>query len=341
MPAVQSILRRPCLGINSSANTVHFQGSQTFNGNANVTATGDNQSVIFDNGIQITEDPSFTFTVNTTAIVDNGATFIGNPPVFHTPTGAGTYANDSGPLDLAGLTLNFVGDSLTIISVGDIINTGGNATIDLSNGSGNGGRLYLLAGFDFSPGTGGVTTNPANTSTTYAITGVEAGSINLPNINIDTSGSALGGTVSAYANGSVTLGTVNTSGGTGHGGNVNIIGQGVTVGSIAATGATPATAGQVSIISANVQISGSISVNDGLVSGGKFTPNVAGGSISLGGVIAGTNTVSPNSLSRRHLVQRHSYGSLRRWWHRLKSQPNCNHGRDNFCQRWSIWRCVY
>jgi trimeric autotransporter adhesin len=275
-----------------SSNIVHFTGSQTFNGTTNVSSLGDNQSVLIDSGATLTVDGPYSLTFNTTAVINNGSFNLIGQFNYNTPSGVGTYANDTGPLDLAGLSLNFNGECLAILSTGNIINsTGSPSLIDLSNVSGDGGRLYLLAGFTFTPGTGGVTTPLSGTA--YTITGEGTGAINLANTTINTSGSGGGGNVYAYANGAVSLGTINTMGtGAGtNGGNVNIIGQGVTIGSNILTTGT-SSSGLVSINSSTISTTGTIVVQNGLAAGGSFLPNTASGSITVAGITAGSQHVT-------------------------------------------------
>src|SRR5690242_19577573 len=99
---------------------------------------------------------------------------------------------DGGDLDLGTIgSLVFNGKDLDIISTGNIINSGGNLTIDLSNGGGDGGNLNMLAGFNFTPVVGQSVSAPNAVFQTTSRNTL-GGSFNLngagQTINIDTSG---------------------------------------------------------------------------------------------------------------------------------------------------------
>ena len=280
-------------------------------GSVNFTANGSNTTYL-----AIQPGATYDFPNDFTAVDVQVGTFIGNPAQFtlHTtghpnpdstfnlsisfPTG--TIANSSGSVDLSQLgTLSFSGQNIAIISAGNIINSSGNRlTIDISDATAFGGNLTLIAGFDFTPSTGGITLGPSNSLYSFTSPSSGGGSINLPNVSINTSGLG-GGNVLAVANpgvtndGSISLGTIITSGASGIAGSVTLIGNGITVGAINTTSTVPANSGQVSLISATSVIMSNPSGMQvsGLVIGGTFQPGAIGGAISAYSINSGQSSV--------------------------------------------------
>src|SRR5258707_225234 len=72
-------------------------------------------------------------------------------------------------------------------------------------------------------------------------------------VTINSSGATGGGSVLAYANGSIALGAITATGGIGTGGSVNLIGNGITVGAVNTTANTLSSSGSVLIQSGLVQ----------------------------------------------------------------------------------------
>lgn len=294
----------------ADANSLHFTGSQTFGdqsfpASVNLNATGINQSLIIDAGANVVGNNAVN--VNTPKIVLNGS-LTGNPLNINAGLGAGTIANSSGSaLDLKNLgNLQFTGASLAIISAGNIVNTGGSKTIDLSNGAGNGGNLTLIAGFNFTPT---VTGTVGPNSTVYELTNAATGSINLSNVSIKTGGAgsnSRGGSVLAVATGAISLGTIDASAdlATGTGGNVTILGRGITIGSV---NTAALNAGSVSITSGTPQVvvGSKIAISNGVVLGGTFetTPGALSGNVMFKSINAGTANVSISTGATGVIIQ--------------------------------------
>lgn len=156
-------------------------------------------------------------------------------------------ANSNGDVNLPS-NLVFNGQDLAVLASGNITEGSNSSqnTIDLSDaGTGSGGNLTMVAGYDFTPATAGQQTFPDTTpATTYTITGpsTSGGSILLGDVNINTSSATgKGGSVTLIAhqgnsaltpspnNGVITItsntaaSVINTSGGFGPGGDVTII----------------------------------------------------------------------------------------------------------------------
>ncbi|MBS1998685.1 MAG: hypothetical protein JSS86_20315, partial [Cyanobacteria bacterium SZAS LIN-2] len=168
---------------------------------------------------------------------------------------------------------------------------------------GAGGDLTVVAGFDFTPTTGGQVGPVATSFILDGTTSASGGSINFGKTTIIT-GSAVsgssGGNVSMYAHagasdtGNISVGSIDTSaaGNSSKGGAVVLIGQGgVSAGDITTTGFT---SGSVSLLAAAPQITGgNVQVSQGVVSGpGVFGPGSAyGGNITIGGINSGGASV--------------------------------------------------
>lgn len=200
----------------------------------------------------------------------------------------GTIVNTTGDVNLAGnITLN--GHDLAILASGNI--NAGAITINLSGQ--NAGDLTMIAGFAFSPNSGGqiATPNPVFMGSPGT------GSINAPNLTInlsDTSASGgTGGDLIAFAhNGTVALGAINTSSTNGSGGTVTVAGDsGVTTGNITTTGGT--FNGAVTLAVASSGFFGSPVFNNGKISGGSLSVGGLGtGDLSVSSINAGRGVVS-------------------------------------------------
>lgn len=187
----------------------------------NIVIIGDNASVIGDNIIN----------VNAVKVLLKGL-LQGNPVIFNSGTGAGTIANSSGDVNLNG-DIVFNGDNFAVIASGNV-NAGTATKIDLTNDTGDSGNLVVIAGYDFTPGTGGGQQGPVPTQFTIGNASTTGGSINFGNLDIDVStesGSA--GSVLLVANGGTTnSGVVNvrnidaSGGASGNGNDVKIIAEG-------------------------------------------------------------------------------------------------------------------
>lgn len=275
--------------LDTSANNVHFTGGQTFNGDTVINAAGDAQSIIVDYPAAVVGNDKLTLHSQYCQIE---GTISGNPLVMEV-VGAGTIANASGkPLDLKSLgNLVFNGASLSIISAGNIVNTGKAKTIDLSNSAASGykrgGTLTLLAGFNFA---GASSNTPVNTVFSNFTLNPAGGKIKIPNVTIITSSkNGAGGNVFAAANGTVSLGPIITTGAA-LGGSVRVIGKGITVGAITTSGG--ANSGSVSLTSATPQVNGPLVINSGIMFNGGITGTNPAGNVFFKAINAGSGKVN-------------------------------------------------
>jgi len=239
--------------------------------------------------------PVITGTIN----VLDGTQGGGGSFTFATPTGAGTIANSAGDVNISG-TIQFTGLSLAILASNNI-NASNGTVINLSDAGGIGGGLTMIAGFDFTPGTGGIQVN--DNVNVYTITGPNAagGNINAAGLSIDTTGLTAAGDILAVANGgTVASGAINIGGAidassTGDAGTVTIIGEGgVTTGFITTTGAT---GGDVNLLVAQPVVSGTLTVQNGNLLSGTFVAGAfTNGLINVAGVDSGNSvTISANT----------------------------------------------
>jgi hypothetical protein len=185
-----------------------------------------------------------------------------------------TLINSDGAVTLSG-PMTFDGRDLAIVAKTDINLL--NFNLNTSSATGSAGNIVLMAGYNFTPSSGGQVFDP----TTYtlnsfnpnggSITGT--GTINLSSTAGD------GGSLLVLAsgkldltNGAVSLGSIDTSSTTGNGGSVLIIAPGgITTGNITTTGATGNVGGDVTVDVSFPQIfdnPGPITVTAGVFSGG-------------------------------------------------------------------------
>ncbi len=266
------------IDLTATASNLDLIGTMTLNTAGGVTNlnAGMNQSIVVNAGANFTGNDQVN--ANTCSLILQGI-LTGDPLVLNCGEGAGTIANSLGSVNLAS-NLQFNGLDLAIIAATDI-NTIGATSIDLSGAIA--GNLTLIAGYNFSPDTGGQV-GPNNTVYTFSGSG-SGGNINLGTVNVLTSSSAgRGGDVIAAANGNIagtkgfiTLGAI-TTGGTIAAGNVTIIGEhGVTVnGAIAGTGAI------VTVAAAHPSITGTLVIGAGeIISGSIAAGTATAGDIAL------------------------------------------------------------
>lgn len=287
----------------TSALTFGFAASDPAN-TVNLTANGQPTNFIeFQSGIVQFDNTVSTLNFNCCNVVMNTADhamFIADPAtVVNLNCPAGTIANSSGDIDLSLIgTLTFTGQNLTILSFGSIINSGADKPINISSPIGAGGSLLLIAGFGFTPATAGTVYPPD--STVYTITGTNpaGGNIDLGNVTINTTGTTDGGSVQAYANGSVVLSEIDTHGNSGSGGAITIVGGGVTLGTVTATGATGN--GALTITAANaIQMGGETLVAGKIVGENFLQPDTTlTGDVNLTGGSAGTINVTTGAATR-------------------------------------------
>jgi len=277
----------PQINLTATNGNLVFVNDQTYNGTVNMQASGDpTSSVIISAGSDVT--------VNGIANVITG-TFIENGNLtadeinFISPFM--TIANSTGNITLDD-NINLVGDSFVIIAAGDILAGSGFTTINLSDPSGIGGSLTLVAGYTFTPATTG-TQQDGLTYTNFTESTI-GGDIVLGNVTINTSstnGSA--GSVLAVASagstnqGAIALGNITASGGL-NGADVVVIGQGgVTVGTVSTSGTN--SSGSVILEAAAPTIDGTPSVTNGVLSGGTWESGTySNGAVTAGAIDAGT-----------------------------------------------------
>lgn len=276
---------------------ISLSGSQTFNGNVDLTAISTPTSSITlqagstyigNNQVRIT-----TYTYTELPV----SSFIGNPKIVN--TNFYNIINTNGDVVLPA-NLIFTGQSLAIIASGNITSTGA-TLIDLS-AAGDAGSLTLLAGFDSTPGTmGQVRVVGPNTVTGVSTTG---GNIDLGNVTINlTSSGANGGSLVAAASagtasdGTVNLGSVSTTGALGVSGEVQIIGQGgVVVGAIDTNGAA-AVDGGVVVRAAQPLVVGTLVYQDGsAISGSISNGALSAGAITVSSIDAGNSSIEIQTL---------------------------------------------
>ncbi|MBX3149797.1 S-layer family protein [Candidatus Obscuribacterales bacterium] len=184
--------------------------------------------------------------------------------------------------------VTYTGRDVVIAAFGNV--NLGNFNITTASSTTSGGDITMLAGFTFSPNTGGQTTS----QTPYDITGFNpaGGSITGTGIIDSTSSFAGGnaGSVTAIAHlGAVSLGPIFAAASTGVGGDVSLYGgNGVSVGNINAGGG--AGSGNVTASISEVQIVGTPVIDSGSVSAGLTPTGVkAAGTITVGAITAGAN----------------------------------------------------
>ncbi len=269
------------ISVTARANDLVLQGLMTYTTTATLVANDISQRIVVSNGSNSTAQVASFLNTSNVAFQGGSLTTFGAPGATWTLANqSGTYANLSGAgtgtVTLTG-ALNLAGANLAIIAGGDIDLTG-LTSINLSSGAA-GGSLTMLAGYTFSPNTGGL--QVLDTTTTYNNFAPSTGGGNiLGTTNINTSGGAgAAGNVLAIANGSISLGSITATGGT-NGGNVKVIAEGsITVGNIDTTGSTPAASGAVTLANAIATLPVGFSITNGTAT------NAAG--VAVGARVAG------------------------------------------------------
>jgi hypothetical protein len=281
----------------TSTNAIIFSGNQTFNSSTALNAFAPAQSIVLNDGVSVVGNNMLT--MNTSTLNKEGnSTITGNPLVFNAP-GAGTIADSSGTLNLATIkNLVFHGENLAILASANIINTGGARTIDLSGSNAMGGTLTMIAGYNFSPALNSNLTHQASTGV-LAISGQSSGgSIDIPNVSINTSASGdeqSAGNVLAAANGMVVVGSINASasGQKSSAGIINIIGSQISIGALKDVAAN---AGAINVVSALPQTAGAVTFSNGTLVGGSIGASNSTGtlpsSVYLGAITAGCSNIN-------------------------------------------------
>jgi len=275
---------------------------ETFNGQTIFEASSLNQSVRIDKNVELVCTNKLF--INTPETVLNGTISCKETTYTYEPAlSGGTIACSEGALDLSKLhSLTFTGQNLTILSASDITDAGASLAIDVSSFKGSGGKLNLIAGFDFVPHRSAGVEGNLDITTDYAISPIQrgAGAIKLSNTVINVSGAKASGGVFGYARGPILLKSITAIGNTQRqsfpsvaqsSGGVTLIGEGVTVERINTSGDNSAWSSRVSITSASPKTSGNVTVTAGLLAGGSFVPDIYQGSISPGAIGVDLGTV--------------------------------------------------
>ena len=277
-----------------SGSNLNLNGTMTFNGdvfinNANGTTTSKlNSAYVGTNNIQLITN---TYTQETNGqLTANKLIFLGV-----------SIINSDGAVTLTSDAI-FSGKELIIAAKGNV--NLGNFIIDTSSSTGNGGNVTIIAGFNMTPSSGGqqVTQNP------FVLTGPSAGggSITITGAgSVNTSSTAANGDagkiIAVSQGGSITLGNLTTTSLNGTGGDIQVIGAGITVGNIDTTGATKD--GSVSLISSNATNLGPITLQAGLVSGSVFTGTGANpGNITTGVIKASDSSILLDANSSKSVT---------------------------------------
>jgi len=280
------------ISVTATANDLDLNGTNTFASTVNMYATGSGQSVNLNaTAYEVANAPSFIFTPNFNF---NGGQLIDQPGPWNIVNSV-TDANSPGNLTLTG-TLNYGGSNLAIIASGNIILDG--VTIDL-NGN-DGGNLTMLAGYTFNPpnGTNGVPVfnDGVTLYQNFAVAGAPGSiqSINGDAVITSTGATGSGGNVLLAATGTITVGSITTTGAV-NGGTVTVIGaQGVTVGAVTTTGGTAD--GNVTLAVADPVVSNDLQIQAGTVIQGSIglgvTPTLGSGDLVAGVINAGSAAVS-------------------------------------------------
>ncbi len=268
------------INIDAVDNNLTFTGKQTFTGTANLYADDEDQSLVITNGTTVIGNN--TVNVYSCDLVLQGTgTITGNPLniICGDSNGAGTIANNTGDVNLASVgSFNFFGQSLAIIATGNVTNSGGAINIQLNNtGTGDGGSLTVLAGYDFDPDTGNVQINPPNNTVyTNFSDSTSGGDILLSNVSVNTgAASGNGGNILMVANGNVAAGQLVigaiSANGTSNGGAVTLIAEGgITTGLIQTSGTA-----SVNLASASANATAGTTIDNGELTSGGFTVNTA------------------------------------------------------------------
>lgn len=265
---------------NATLDNLVLNGNTTFTSIAELSALNGTDMIIVSTGANVIGQQQLT--VNTCNLILQGI-LVGNPLVWNNPCGNGTIANSTGDVNLLG-DIIYNGQDLAILASGSI-NAAGATVINLTNSSGNGGNLTLMAGYDFTPPTPGQVTN-GNVEYTISGYSTSGGNINLGGLDVITNGSAgsNGGNVVAVANGgsgaagNITIGDITSNGV--NGGNLQVIAEGaIDLGAVNLNGTTAG--GNANITTAIPSSGVGITVENGVVSG-TFTAGAnLGGSLDF------------------------------------------------------------
>lgn len=301
------------INVTGTAGDATFLGDQLFTAPNTAFTSATNFAVVIGTGAVV--DVTGTLDLNTCSLVLLGTL---NAPVinFNCPLGAGTIANSVGDVDLSGVgVLNFNGLDLAILASGNVL-ANGNTSINLSSATGDGGDLLVVAGFDFTPSTGGqVNFSP----TLFTITGANAtgGNIDFTGLTINTSSTFAGGNgggVTLVANGGITnAGTITTeaitTSGDNNGGAVTIIGESdINLNGAVTTTGTNGTGGDITVAVAQPVLTPGPSTQVGngeLLQGGFSFGAASQGTLTAANLNAGNGNmaiISSNGLLDTTLI---------------------------------------
>ncbi|MBX3153361.1 hypothetical protein KF728_24595 [Candidatus Obscuribacterales bacterium] len=265
---------------NATLDNLVLNGNTTFTSIAELSALNGTDMIVISTGANVIGQQQLT--VNTCNLILQGI-LVCNPLVWNNPCGNGTIANSTGDVNLLG-DIIYNGQDLAILASGSI-NAAGATVINLTNSSGNGGNLTLMAGYDFTPATPGQVTN-GNVEYTISGYSTSGGNINLGGLDVITNGSAgsNGGNVIAVANGgsgaagNITIGDITSNGD--NGGNLQVIAEGaIDLGAVNLNGTIAG--GNATISTATPSNGAGITVFNGIVTG-TFTAGAnLGGSVTF------------------------------------------------------------
>ncbi|MBX9670724.1 MAG: hypothetical protein K2X93_24195 [Candidatus Obscuribacterales bacterium] len=294
-------------------------GTSTYNGNTTWEAqTAATTSVTVSAGQTINVNGNLT--LNTCVYIQNGTVNVTGTTTQNCPFAAGTLISTTGDVTFGGDFI-FNGQNFAVIAFGDI---NGGAANNINISGLNGGNFFAFAGVTATPAVVGQVFDSI-TNFTLGAASSTGGDINLGSVAINTSGTAgSGGSVRAYAfsdagdtTGFISLGAINTSGTT-TGGSVDVIGpNAIVVGAVNTQGGTGAS-GDVSIQTADPNVTSPLTVLNGTVSGGPVTAiNNSNQSITFGNITAGDGDVLlfgdlsvPSGTVSGNVVDLRSTGSI-------------------------------
>lgn len=266
-----------------SGSNLNLFGKMTFNGdvfinNPNGTTTSKlNSTYTGNNNIQL---------ITNTYTQETNGTLTANKLIF-----LGTsIINSDGAVNLTSDAI-FNGKDLIIAAKGNV--NLGNFVINTSSNTGDGGNVTIIAGFDMTPSSGGQQQTQTPFTLNSASTG--GGSITITGLgSVNTSSSSAtgnaGNITAVSSGGSITLGNLTATSLNGNGGDVLLIGPGITAGNIDTRGAT--SDGSATLLSSNAQNLGPITLQAGSVTGSVFAGTGANpGPINVGAIVVRNNGI--------------------------------------------------
>jgi adhesin HecA-like repeat protein len=281
--------------VTGTGNNLNLSGIMTLTGDVFLSNIGgtttSNDNSLFTGVNNITLNTLNYVQVDDGTIVANKFIFVGTSIV--NATGSVTLTSDA----------IFHGRDL-VIAARDDVNLG-NFIIDTSSSTGSGGDVTIIAGFNLDP------TTPSGQQLTQAVYQVTGPNVSGGNVTItgagtvntsSTAASGDAGNIQVFATGSIALGNLNASSTNGSGGKVDLIGSGVTVGSINTTGSTLDKA--VDISSSSASLAPPAVFAAGVLSTGSFFASTDNpGNITVGSINAGKSLVNLFTFDQAVTVQ--------------------------------------